>query len=133
MQAVQGVGHLHPGRARRGAGAFGRPDRQGSGHVRVAVRQAVRAGCQELVPSAQRAAGHAGQLAQGSVHVALPRAHLQLGGYRQADARGGREVCAGGCRVARHHERHERGARRHRHRQRQGTAQPTRRLQRASG
>ena len=44
MHALQGIRHLHPWRLRGGAGSSGRPDCQGSGHVRIAVCQTVRAG-----------------------------------------------------------------------------------------
>ena len=70
----------------------------------------------------QHPSGTAGQLAQVPADVAVPGAHLLVGGYRQADARGGGEVPPGGQRVARHHEGDDGGARRHLHRKRQGSS-----------
>ncbi len=58
---------------------------------------------QRLEEHAGPAAGHPGQLADLPVHLAVPGARVLVSGYHEADARGGRQVCAGkGCFSSRH-------------------------------
>ena len=124
VHPVQRLGDVRAGRVGRRAGAAGRPDRQGAGHRDPFVKP-FEADAKGVVRDSEHPAGHAGQLAEVPADVAVPGAHLLVGGHREADARGGREVPPGGQRVARHHERHQGGARRHRNRQGQRAAGPT--------
>ena len=105
LQALERNWHVHPGRRvrRRGPSRARRPDRQGDGDGRVAVRQAVRGQGGTVGRSVGPAATDRGPVAQVPGQVAVPRAHLQQRRDREADPNRGGGVRHDGHDVAEDH------------------------------